>query len=150
MANELFETGEEFAIRGIAQDSSLNFNPTIELTLYNQTTDALDDDSVPSDIQTEPQGSNYTRQTVELDTAEITTEQNSNTNYQFVFEDQTLITDDSTASVDAYITIVEFQSNLRGDSSPDKHLFFAGNLDQEYDLGQIDEFVLRGTGIALD
>ena len=150
MANELFQTGEEFAIRGIVQDSALNFNSTLEITLYNQSTDALTDGSLPSEITTEPTGSNYVRETIALDTAEITTEQNTNSNYQFVFEDQTLITDDSTQSVDAYAVFVTFQSDLQGDSSTDEYLFFAGNLDQEYDLGQIDEFVLRGTGLALD
>lgn len=150
MANELFQTGEEFAIRGIVQDSALNFNSTLEITLYNQSTDGLTDSSLPSEITTEPTGSNYARQTIALDTAEITTEQNTNSNYQFVFEDQTLITDDSTQSVDAYAVFVTFQSDLQGDSTTNEHLFFAGNLDQEYDLGQIDEFVLRGTGLALD
>jgi hypothetical protein len=150
MANELFQTGEEFAIRGIVQDSALNFNSTLEITLYNQSTDALTDSSLPAEITTEPTGSNYARETIALDTAEITTEQNTNSNYQFVFEDQTLITDDSTQSVDAYAVFVTFQSDLQGDSSTDEYLFFAGNLDQEYDLGQIDEFVLRGTGLALD
>jgi len=150
MANELFQTGEEFAIRGIVQDSGLSYDTTLEISLYNQSTDTLGDGSGPADITTEPTGSNFARETITLDSAEITTSQNTNTNYQFVFEDQTLITDDSTQDVDAYVVFVTFQSDLEGDSSNTEHLFFAGNLDQTYDLGQIDEFVLRGTGLALD
>lgn len=150
MANELFQTGEEFAIRGIVQDSALSYDTTLEISLYNQSTDALGDGSGPADITTEPTGSNFARETIALDSAEITTSQNTNSNYQFVFEDQTLITDDSTQDVDAYVVFVTFQSDLEGDSANTEHLFFAGNLDQTYDLGQIDEFVLRGTGLALD
>ena len=150
MANELFQTGEEFAIRGIVQDSGLSYNATMEITLYNQATDALSDSSDSGDITTEPSGGNYARETVDLDTAQITTSQNNNSNYQFEFEDQTLITDDSTQDVDAYIVLVTFTSDLKGDGSDTEHYFFAGNLDQTYDLGQIDEFVLKGTGLALD
>lgn len=150
MANELFQTGEEFAIRGIIQDSSLSFDNTLEITLYNQTTDNLTDSASPSDITTEPVGSNFNRQTVTLDTAEVTYSQNQNSNFQFTFEDQTLITNDSTQNVDAYIVLVTFTSQVAGDSSDTKHLFYAGNLDQTYNLEQIDEFVLRDIGLALD
>lgn len=150
MANELFQTGEEFAIRGIVQDSGLSFNPNLEISLYNQSVDALNDASDSGEITTEPSGSNYSRETIELDSVEITTSQNDNSNYQFEFEDQALITDDSTQDVDAYIVFVTFESELKDDEENTEHYFFAGNLDQEYDLGQIDEFVLRGTGLALD
>ena len=150
MANELFQTGEEFVIRSSIQDSTLSFDTDLEISLYNDATDGLGDDSGPADVTTEPTGDGYARDTITLDSAEITTELNADGNFQFEFEDQVFDVEDSTQDVDAYVVFVNFESDVAGDTEISENLYFAGLLDQEYDLGQIDEFVLRGTGLALD
>ena len=150
MANELFQTGEEFVIRSSVQDSDLSFDMDLEISLYDDTTDGLVDDSDPADVTTEPTGDGYARDTITLDSAEITTELNDDGNFQFEFEDQVFDVEDSTQDVNAYVVFVYFESEVADDTEISEHLYFAGLLDQEYDLGQIDEFVLRGTGLALD
>ena len=150
MANELFQTGEEFVIRSSIQDSSLNFDADLEISLYNDSTDGLTDDSGSEDVTTEPTGDGYARDTITLDSAEISTELNADGNFQFEFEDQVFDVEDSTQDVNAYVVFVNFESDVADDTEINEHLYFAGLLDQEYDLGQIDEFVLRGTGLALD
>jgi len=147
MANELFQTGEEFVQKRTFRPSDVS-TTQIEVTLYNDTTDALVDGSLIGDLTTEPGG--ITRQTVDLDTAQITPSLNASNNYQVEFDDQTFNTEGISDDVDAYVTIVNFQSEVAGDGSPANNLFFAGLLDQTYDLSIIDEFVLRGIGIAIN
>lgn len=147
MADELFQTGEEFIVRRTFGPSDVS-TTQVELTLYNDATDALVDDSLIGDVTTEP--GTITRQTVDLDSAQISYTLNGNGNFQAEFEDQVFDTTGITADVDAYATIVNFQSSVAGDGSASDNLFFAGLLDQTYDLSIIDQFTLRGTGIAID
>jgi len=149
MANELFQTGEEFHIRRTYRNDTVNLNQGVLFTLYNQSTDNLGDASLIADLTSEPTGSAFSRQSLDLDTSSITVSLSSG-NFQAQFDDVVFDTTDSSASVDAYMTIVQFESSVAGDSSISENLFFAGNLDQTYDLSQIDEFTLQETGIALD
>lgn len=149
MANELFQTGEEFHIRRTYRTDTVNLNASVLFTLYNQSTDNLSDTSLISDLTSEPTGSAFARQSLDLDTSSITVSLSSG-NFQAQFDDVVFDTSDSSASVDAYMTIVQFESTVAGDSSVSENLFFAGNLDQTYDLGQIDQFTLQETGIAID
>ena len=36
-----------------------------------------------------------------------------------------------------------------GDGSANDHLYWTGNLDQLYDLGSVDEFILQGSGLEV-
>lgn len=147
MADELFQTGEEFIVRRTFSPSVIS-TTQVEVTLYNNNTDGLTDSSSIGDITTEP--GTITRQTVDLDTAQISYTLNTSSNFQAEFEDQVFDTTGINDDVDAFATIVNFQSSVAGDGSPADNLFFAGLLDQTYDLSIIDQFTLRGTGIAID
>lgn len=150
MADELFQTGEEFIIRSAGQDSSLTPDSDLQLVLYNQSTDNLEDGSTVEDLTSEPDGTDYSRQTVALDSADITYELNGDGNFQKVFADKTFVVEDATTSVDAYAVIVTYESQVADSTDNEEQLYFAAFLDQTYDLSNVDEFTLRGTGIAID
>lgn len=150
MADELFQTGEEFFIKRTYRTDLVDPDVDLEVSLYNQSTDELEDDSPSSDVTTEPVGSLFERQTVSMDSVEIEVELNSNGNYQAEFEEQVFDVSDSTQDVDAFVVFVYYESDVMGDTETSENLFFAGNLDQTYQLEQIDEFALRGSGVAID
>ena len=145
MPNELFQTGEEFYqkrtyLPADAQTSQVQF------TLYNNSNDSLDDTSLIGQV-TEP---NMNREAADMDTVQITPSLNGNGNFQVVFEDQIFDVSNATMTVDSFVTIVNFQSSVAGDSSASDNLLFAGFLDQDYPLDKIDSFTLRNSGIAID
>jgi len=147
MANELFQTGEEFLLKKVFLPSNASTS-TIEVTLYDDGADALTDSSLIGDLTTEPSG--IVRQTIDLDTTQITPSLNGSGNYQVLFEDQIFDVETVSGNVDAFVIIANFQSDVAGDSSATNNMIFAGLLDKDYDLSIIDEFTLRNAGIAID
>jgi len=147
MATQLHDTGEE-AIMDSFFDESVSKPTSVSVSLYNDATDTLTDSSDVSDITTEPAGTSFARQTASFG-ADFT---NSTVNgdRQSVIADQTFDTSDSSQSVDAYFVVITFTSDVAGDSGDKDHLLFTGSLDQTYDLNDIDQFTLSGSGISLD
>lgn len=147
MSDQLFRTGEEYVIRSAIQDSTLSVSGNLEVTLFDDSTDSLTDAATPLDISTEPSG--LTRQSVAFDSNEYTLSL-SGGNFQAEFEDQVFDVDANTETIDSYVVFVTFNSDIEGASTPEEQLFFSGSLNQSFDLSNITEFVLRGSGIAID
>lgn len=152
MTKIFFQTGEEFYTRRANRSDTLNFDTGLEVGLYNQSVDQLVDDSVPADINTEPGGSAYTRQTPSLDSSAISLELNTSGNFQFTVSEQLFDLSDSTSTdeIDAFFVSVFFESSVAGDSSISENLYFAANLDQAYPLEFLDEFRLSQFGVAIN
>jgi len=131
MTNALYDNGELRVLSAGIETRS------VDIGLYNDSTDALTESAVYADITTEPAGSAYSVQTASgTDTLSL----NDSNNAEAVYGDQTFDTSDSTQSVDSCY--------IRDSSSGE--LLFTCALDQTYDLSNIDSFVLQGTGLILD
>lgn len=147
MTTQLHDTGEE-AILDDFFEGSLTKPASVDIGLYNDGTDALTDSSDVGNITTEPAGSAYARQSAAFGTTDFTNQDNGG-DWESIIADQTFDTSDSTASVDAYFIVINFQSDDTGDTSATDHLLFTGSLDQSYDLSNIDSFTLSGAGLSL-
>jgi len=151
MTTQLHDTGEEFAIKDLFREDLIAKPTTIEIGLYEDASDNLADDSDEPDINTEPQGSNYARQTAAFSSAELTVQDNASGNWEVSIEDQVYDTTDSNVDVDAYFVTIEYDSEDAGDGgTPATHLYFTGDLDQTYDLNSVDTFTLSGAGLEID
>jgi hypothetical protein len=147
MTTQLHDTGEEWimdeAFGGGTGTSS------VSVGLFNDASDSLSDSSDISNINTEPTGSAYGRQSVTLGSG-FTTQDNSG-NWEALMDDTTFDTSDSDQSVDSYFVIVNFDSDDAGDGgTATDHLLFTGSLDQTYDLSSVDSFTLSSSGISIN
>lgn len=142
------DTGEEWAQkRTYRQDLLGSGAASIDLLLYEDATDQLSDADDIGSIGTEPTDGNYARQTVSLDSAEVSLSvQNGDLVASGVVSFDTT---DTTGTVDAYASVVTFQSDVvNSESSANEHLhvsstFESGNtrdlskqssLDIEYEI----------------
>lgn len=148
MTNDiLVDYGEEYLLKNGID------GVTIDVALYDDSTDALSDTSDESDISTEPTNSNYARQSVS-----VSVSQNASGNFQFDNDNQ--ITFDFTdvgsgdaaeTSVDTAAIIVTFDSSQDADGSVD-HLVSNPALGKTHQTGDVDfiEFDADQIGTALD
>lgn len=151
MVTQLHNTGEEVMLRDFFEESVDKTNISgLTIGLFSDNTDGLTDADDVDSITTDPNGSAYARATLSFGTSQFTAESNANGNWQVVFSDMTFDTSDSSNSVDAYYVEINFQSQETGDTSKSPHLLFTGDLDQSYDLTQIDSFTLSGAGLEID
>lgn len=142
MAQTLTDIGEEWLVK-----SDLS-TATVDVGLYNDSTDSLTDSDDVANITTEPGDGNYARQTdVSISANNISGDWGVVTDGKVTFDLQ-----NTTPEVDAYFFVVSFQSETAGDSSAQDHLVVAGGLSQTYDLNSVDTLeVSAGTaGVSVD
>jgi len=142
MAQTLTDIGEEWLVK-----SDLS-TATVDVGLYNDSTDSLTDSDDVANITTEPGDGNYARQTnVSISANNISGDWGVVTDGKVTFDLQ-----NTTPEVDAYFFVVSFQSETAGDSSAQDHLVVAGSLSQTYDLNSVDTLeVSAGTaGVSVD
>lgn len=132
---ELHQHGEEFM-----QEQFIDSGFTVSIGLYNDTTDALTDESDVGDITTEPSGSAYARQ--EDLTGEFTASLVGG-DVQIAGESNTFDVSDSSQDVDSVFTVISFASDVVSSDggTATEHLIFTNALDQSYDLSQFDSTV---------
>lgn len=142
MAQTLTDIGEEWLVK-----SDLS-TATVDVGLYNDSTDSLTDSDDVANITTEPGDGNYARQTdVSISANNISGDWGVVTDGKVTFDLQ-----NTTPEVDAYFFVVSFQSETANDSSAQDHLVVAGSLSQTYDLNSVDTLeVSAGTaGVSVD
>lgn len=149
MTTQLHDTGEEFVIDTVFRQDTLSRPTSLDVGLFNDSTDSLSDGSDVGDISTEPSGGSYARQSATLDGSDFT-QADSSGDWQVTIADQTFDTSDSSQDVDAYFIVVSFQSDDTGDTSTTDHLFWTGDLDQTYDLNSVDTLTLSGAGLQVN
>lgn len=120
---------------------------TLNVGLFNDSTDALSDGSNVADISTEPSGGAYARQSASLDSSDFTNA-DSGGDWQTTIANQTFDTSDSNQDVDAYFITVNYNSDDAGSDA--EHLFWTGQLDQTYDLNSVDSLTLSGAGLKVN
>lgn len=147
MTTQLHDTGEEFVMDVVFRSDTVTKPSNVTVGLFNDSTDSLSDGSNVSDITTEPSGGAYARQSAAFDGGDFTNA-NSGGDWQTTISDQTFDTSDSTQDVDAYFIAVSYSSDDAGTDSD--HLFWTGQLDQQYDLNSVDSLTLSGAGLKVN
>lgn len=153
--NEYHIYGEEWAQKLSYRTDLITRDTTLELALFDAddaasgitVTDTTDVTSVSS---TEPSGGNYVRQTVTLDSSDVTITKNGDSNYQADIATQVFNIDGSTGTINAYAVIGTFQSDEAGDGSPSKHVLYTGDLSPERNLSGIVELTVDSAAIDLE
>lgn len=157
MTTQVHDTGEEFAIKDLFRSDEFTKPASVSIGLFHDgevsgdTTngDDLAESGDVGDITTEPAGASYARQTASFDGADFDAQDNGSANWQAIIANQTFDTTDSSQDIDAYFVVVNFQAEDTGDGAANDHLYWTGNLDQLYDLGSVDEFILQGSGLEV-
>jgi len=147
MGAEFTDFGEEFV-----QDLVITSGKTFDIALYADVdgpdggtiTDAVDvtDSSDVTLIESgaEPSGSAYARQ---QDAASgFTASLDGSNNVQIAGTTQTFDVSDSSQTVNAYMVVVNYQSDLvASDGSATDHAMYTAYLDQAYDLSQFSSTI---------
>lgn len=122
------------------QDLVVDSGKTFDIGLYNDSSDSLGDTSDIGDINTEPTGSAYSRQS---DAASGFSVSLSGGDVQISGKTQTFDVSDSSQTVDSVFVVVNFSSDVvssDGGTGTD-HLFYTNALDQSYDLSSFSSTV---------
>jgi hypothetical protein len=134
------DTGEEFAHKSTYRTDLLTRPASFDILLYNDSTDALTDSSDVGAITTEPAGSAYARQTVSLDSSDVSLSQASgNLRAEAAV---TFDTSDSSQTIDAYAVVVTFQSDIvNSEGSANDHLLTSATVGETVDLSSGNDTV---------
>lgn len=120
--------GEEWAHKLAFRQDQITRDTTLEVLLYDDSTDSLDDTSDIGDVTTEPNDGNYARQTVTLDSADVSLSVSSGdlrAEYTVTFD-----VTNTTGTVDASGVVTDFQSDVvNSESSQNSHLITTSTLD---------------------
>jgi len=132
------DTGAEWAHKFAFRQDTITRDDTIEVLLYDDSTDELTDSSDVGDITTEPTDGDYARQTFTLDDTDVTLSEEAGQ----IRAEATVTFDvtDTTGTVDATQTVVDFQSDVVNDESDaNPHFLYSATLDfGSADLSQFD------------
>ncbi|MCU4744504.1 hypothetical protein [Natronoglomus mannanivorans] len=109
---------------------------TVEVGLFDNSVDAIAEDSTYADITTEPDGSDYTLQSV----SNPSVYQNANEDAELDLGDISFDVSDATTEVD-YTFVRDADT---GD------LIFTGDMEQTFDLGSLDILDLTNVGMTLE
>jgi len=119
--------GEEWEHKLAFRQDLITRDTTIEVLLYNDSTDALTDSSDVGDITTEPTDGNYTRQTFTLDSADVTLAVEGGD-----LRAEATVTFDvtgTTGTVDASACVVSFQSDVvNSETAQNPHHIYSASL----------------------
>lgn len=130
----LSDYGEEWEQKhAFRQDLLGTRDTTVEVLLYDDSTDALTDSSDVGDVTTEPNDGNYVRQTFNLDSTDVTL---SVVNGELRAEATvTFDVTNTTGTVDASMSVVSFQSDIvNAETGQNPHHIYSATLD----IGSID------------
>ena len=132
------ETGAEWAHKFAFRQDTITRDDTIEVLLYDDSVDELDDTSDVGDITTEPDDGDYERQTFTLDDDDVDL---SFVDGQLRAEATVVFNvSGTTGEVDATQTIVDFQSDVvNAEEEANPHFLYSATLDfGTADLSQFD------------
>lgn len=152
MATGLKDSGEELLIKRCFRDDQITMPTSVTLHLFDDNTDAIADSGDFASITTQPASTGsatYSPQTASLDTASVSTSFVSS-NWQIDIADQAFDTSSLAASDTVRDYAISASVQLMGDGAATRHLLWTGDLDQAYDLSNIDTFTLQNAGLSLD
>ncbi len=115
---------------------------TLVVGLHRDSDDNIGDDSDIAAIQSEPDGSDYQRQTPDATSWAVAF---VNGRFQMVLDGIPFQTGDATVSAASYFVAAEFQAS--GDSSATLHLLLSGPLEGAIDLSVLQSYTLNNAGL---
>lgn len=121
--------GEEWSHKNtFRQDLAGTRDTTVEVLLYDDSTDAITDSDDVGAVTTEPNDGNYTRQTFTLDSTDVTlTQEAGDLRAEAVV---TFDVDGTTGTVDATMAVVSFQSDIvNAEGTQNPHHIYSATLD---------------------
>lgn len=130
MSRILTDLGEEYAVKNGLVGSGF------VIGLYNDNTDAIQDNEDLAGITTQPTGAAYDYQPAVLEAADDG-DWHGRANAEITFD-----TSNSNETVDSYFIAKSFQAVDTSDGAPVLHLLSTGALSQSRDLSQIDTLKL--------
>lgn len=138
--------GEEWSQKLTWRSDLITRDSSIDMLLYEDAQDQLDDTSDVGDITTELSGGGYTREALQLDTPDITLNQTFGN--MRVRGTATFDLTGTTGTFDAYGLVVEFTSDVIGnDTNPTEHLVATATLDGgPYAAGNFTTFGVQFRG----
>lgn len=119
---------------------------SVRIGLYNDTIDDLTSGQDVDAISTEPEGSNYSRASVDFGTDDMTS-RTEGEDWYVEFDSRAFNTSDSSQTVDSYFVVMDYESAITGDASPNTHLIFTAPLDTDYDLSNYSSPTLERGGL---
>jgi len=121
--------GQEYDIKNGLDGAS------VDIGLYNDSTDNVQPDDDLGAITTEPSNGNYGRNGLSLSAFRASNNWGSNNDsaFDFDFSDQT-----ASEEVDTAFLVITFQAEESGDGSQTDHLIATSALTQTRDIGSID------------
>lgn len=135
-ATGLHDVGEEWAQKTLWRQDDISREGSLDVLLYDDSSDDLGDGDDVGDISTEPDSGDYERQPFNLDSSdvELSVEGGDVRATALVTFDVT----DTDETIDAYAVVANFTSDVVEDeSSANDHLVTSATVD-ERDLGQND------------
>jgi hypothetical protein len=142
MASILTDLGEEFLIKNNLDGA------TVDVGLYDDSTDAIGDTDDLAAITTEPSAGNYTRQDgILIEQGDFAGNHGVDNTNKISFD-----VSGTSGDVDSYFFEVTFQAEDTGDSSPQEHLILTGSLSQTYALSNVDtlEISANTAGVSVN
>jgi hypothetical protein len=141
VASGLHDVGEEWSQKFNFRQDLISRDTSLEVLLFDDSTDSLTDSSDIADVTTEPTDGNYTRQTVTLDSSAVTlnvVEGDIRAKFELTFD-----VENTTGTVDAYGLVNDFQSDIvNAESAANPHLItsasFAGGSRDLSNFKEID------------
>lgn len=146
----LHDTGEEWAQKYSWRQDLISRGASVDVLLYLDDSDIdgdgvnegdqLIDASDVGDITTEPSDGNYVRQSVSLDSADVSLSVvNGDVEAEFTV---TFDTTNTTGHIDAHAVVADFQSDIvNAESGSNPHLVTSAAYESDTDLGNgVDTF----------
>lgn len=129
----LTDLGEEYMISNGLEAAS------VEVGLYNDSSDGLADNSDVADVSTEPANASYARQSVTFSKGDMSGNWGVDNDSQFIFDFTDVVKGDANdQDVDCAFVTVGFQADDTGDGSVNTHLIANPSLSQTRGIGSID------------
>lgn len=152
MTQQLHDVGEEALIRDFFV-GDITKPTTLDVGVYDDSVDGLGDADDLNAITTEPSATGYARQSVGIDgsTTLNVTAQDTAGDWEVEFDDLTFdVSNVTSGNFDSYFVVINFQSDDKGDTASQDHLFASGPLDRSYDAGALSSFTLTKAGLKVN
>lgn len=150
MADVITVTGKQFFVESIFRTDLITRPGSVDVLLYNDSTDSLSETSNVGDITTEPSGAAYARQSVSIDGSSVSLTEDAGNNYEVTLNQVTFDTSDSSQTVDNYGIVANFDGTDSTGGNNGDNLIVTGSLSQSYDLSNVDTLNVSNTGIEQD
>lgn len=151
MGQHLTIAGEQFMQECAWRTDLITRPASIDLALYDDSTDAWADTDVDPSTLTEPDGASYSRNTLSLDGTDIDLSENGSNNWEMTNgAEQSFDTSDSSNTADGYAYIASFDATDSTGGLNGDNVIITGALSQSYDLSDVDTLKISANTAGIE